>query len=298
MNIEEDLVRVLVDFIRVVETSLPLDIVKAIEGLVEVEEGMAKEIASAMLRNIEVAKKFSVPICQDTGVLMFFVKVGLRSPYIHLLSRSLIKAVEVATKEIPLRPNSVNPFTDVNSGNNIGRYIPWIEYEVDNYSDTIDVRLYVAGGGSSYAGEAKVLNPVNWREQLINFAIEKTLKYGVNACPPLLVGIGIGPTIEIASILSKKALLRDLGKRHEEEHVAILEKELRDKLNSFGLGPQGLKGRVLVMDVFIEYSYRHPATCAVAISFGCWVHRKGLLKLYPDLSYEIPTHGVERTRYG
>ncbi|MEM1526274.1 MAG: fumarate hydratase [Ignisphaera sp.] len=297
MNLREGLVKILVNFIRIVETSLPLDIVRAIEGLVNAEEGITKEIATAMLRNIEVAKKFSVPICQDTGVLMFFAKVGLRNSFIYFLGKSLIEAVEVATKEIPLRPNAVNPFTNVNSGINIGRYIPWIEYEVDECSDVIDLWLYIAGGGSSYAGEAKVLNPVNWREQLINFVVEKTLKYGVNACPPLLVGIGIGPTIEIASILSKKALLRNLGKRHEEEHIAILENELRDKLNSFGLGPQGLKGRVLVMDVFIEYSYRHPATCAVAISFGCWVHRKGLLKLYPDLSYEIPTHGIERTRY-
>lgn len=298
MDVGETLVKIFVDFIRIIETSLPLDVTKAVEDLVNHEEGITKEIAVAMIRNIDVAKRYSIPVCQDTGIFMFFVKIGLRNPFINFLSRSLIKAVEVATKEIPLRPNSVNPFTNVNSGNNIGRYIPWIEYELDEKSDVVDIWLYVAGGGSSYAGEAKVLNPIGWKEQLVNFVVEKTLKYGINACPPLIVGIGIGPTIEIASILSKKALLRDLGKRHEEEHVAMLEKEIKDKLNSFGLGPQGLKGKIFVMDVFIEYSYRHPATYAVAISFGCWVHRKGLLKLYPDLSYEIPTHGIGRTRYG
>ncbi|MEM4789700.1 MAG: fumarate hydratase, partial [Ignisphaera sp.] len=189
MNIGEKLVKIFVDFIRIVETSLPLDVVKAIEDLVNHEEGITKEIAIAMIKNIDIARRYSIPVCQDTGVLMFFIKTGLKSPFINFLSKSLIEAVEIATKEIPLRPNAVNPFTNFNSGNNIGKYIPWLEYELDEESDVVDIWLYVAGGGSSYAGEAKILNPVSWKEQLINFVVEKTLNYGINACPPLIVGI-------------------------------------------------------------------------------------------------------------
>jgi len=294
MGVYEQLVRTLVGFIRVVETSLSRDIVEALKSVATLEEGMAKEIALAMLRNIETAERLNIPVCQDTGIPMFFVELGLKSPFAGNIGSALVVAVETATREIPLRPNAVNPFTNANSGNNIGRFVPWISYDVVGDSEVIDVWLYVAGGGSSYAGEARVLNPVGWEKQLIDFVVSKATRYGVNACPPLLVGIGIGPTVEIAAMLSKKALLRTVGTRHEDRRVAELEEEIKHRLNSLGLGPQGLRGRVFVLDVFIEYAYRHPATYAVAVSFGCWVHRKGLLRLYPDLSYEIPTHGIGR----
>lgn len=298
MGSAEKLVDIVKEFISVVETVLPIDMAKAIKRLSEVEEGLAKEIAISMIKNLEVAEKRGIPICQDTGMLMFFIKLGLGNPLAKVIDKVIVEAVEKATRDIPLRPNAINPFTGINSGNNIGRYTPWIMYDSIDSSDIIDVWLYIAGGGSSYASEAKVLNPSSWREQLVELVLSRALSHGVNACPPLLVGIGIGPTIDIASVLSKKALLRDIGKRHEESFVAELEEEIKNKLNSLGLGPQGLRGRVFVVDVFIEYAYVHPASVAVAVSFNCWVHRKGRLRIYPDLSYEIPTHGIERRSYG
>lgn len=297
MNIIDRLIQIMVDFVKVVEVSLPLDIVKAIKTLIEIEEGITRDIAIAMARNIDIAKTNSIPICQDTGVHEFFVKIGLKNRFKELIDIAIIKAIEKATMEVPLRPNAIDPFTNTNSGNNVGRYIPWIEYEIDNKSDIIEVWLYIAGGGSSSSGEAKTISPIEWEKQLIEFVIEKTLEKGINACPPLVVGIGIGPTIEIASKLSKKALLRDLGKRHDDPYVADLEKKIKEKINSIGIGAQGFNGKILVFDVFIEYAYTHPALRAIAISFGCWAHRKGHLKIYSDMSYEIPTHGIGRKRY-
>ena len=294
MDVEEKLTRILVNFIKIVETRLSTDVVRALERAAEVEEGLAREVALAMIKNTEVAKDSSIPICEDTGIPEFFVELGLRNPYAAQVGKAIVRAVEKATEEVSLRPNAVNPFTNINTGNNIGRYVPWIHYDVLGDSDVIKVRLYVAGGGSSFAGEARGLTPIGWENQLIDFVVEKALKYGVNACPPLLVGIGIGPTIEIASTLSKKALLREIGRRHEEPYVAEMEIRIQEKLNSYGLGPQGLRGKTFVLDVFIEYAHRHPANVIAAVSFGCWVHRKGCLVIYPDLSYEIPTHGVGR----
>lgn len=286
---KKKLVDLLTRFIRIVETILPTDVYKAIIKLVEEEEGVAKEIANAMIRNLKIAETNSIPICQDTGILTFFVKLGLKNPYIDIVEKTIFEAVEKATKEIPLRPNAVNPFTNTNSGNNLGRYIPWIYYELEN-SDILTVCLYVAGGGSSFAGEARVINPVEFEKKFEDLVLDIVLNRGINSCPPLIVGIGIGPTIEIASILSKKALLREIGRRHEDQKVAELEEKLKKKLNSFNLGPQGFKGKIFVLDVFIEYAYRHPATYAIAISPSCWVHRKGCIKIFPDFSYEIPTH--------
>lgn len=294
---EDLLVNVLVEFIRVVETSLPIDVLKALERLVEVEEGLARDIAIAMLRNAEIAKRQSIPICQDTGFLEFFVKLGLRNPYAEVLGRAILKAIEVATESIPLRPNAVNPFINTNSGNNLGRHTPWVEYIGVDSSETIDVWLYVSGGGSSSVADVRILSPVNWRRQLVEFVIDRAIRYAVNSCPPLVIGVGIGPTIEVASTLSKRALLREIGKRSEDPYAVEIEESIRDRLNSIGIGPQGLRGRTLVLDVFIEYAYRHPASCAAAVSFSCWVYRRGCLRIYPDLSFEIPTHGIGR-RYG
>ncbi|MEM1541852.1 MAG: fumarate hydratase [Ignisphaera sp.] len=298
MDAKEELIDVLIEFIKIVETSLSIDVYHAIDRLIEVEEGLSREIAKAMVMNIDVARSERIPICQDTGIFVFFIKLGLKNPYIDIIGDAIINAVERATRDIPLRPNAVNPFTNINSGTNLGRYIPWIQYEIDK-SDTLEVCLYVAGGGSSSVGEAKVLQPIDAEKEIEKIVLEVVLKRGINSCPPLIIGIGIGPTIEIASVLSKKALLREIGKRHEDPNVAELEQKLKEKLNSLGLGPQGLKGKTFVLDVFVEYAYRHPATYAIAVSAGCWVHRKGCIKIYPDMSFEIPTHNVIRKKlYG
>ena len=114
--------------------------------------------------------------------------------------------------------------------------------------------------------------------------------YGINACPPLLVGVGVGTSIDVASLLSKKALMRPLGSKNSNERAALTEKLLEDGINKIGLGPQGMSGASSVMGVHIENCARHPSVIAVAVNVGCWSHRKGHIIWNEQLSFAVKSH--------
>ena len=119
-------------------------------------------------------------------------------------------------------------------------------------------------------------------------------EYGLNACPPLLVGVGVATSVETAALLSKKALMRPIGSHNENERAAKMETLLEDGINAIGLGPQGMGGKYSVMGVNIENTARHPSTIGVAVNVGCWSHRRGHIVFDKDLNYTITTHtGVE-----
>ena len=114
--------------------------------------------------------------------------------------------------------------------------------------------------------------------------------YGLNACPPLLVGVGVATSVETAALLSKKALMRPLGSHNENERAAEMETLIEDGINAIGLGPQGMGGKYSVMGVHIENTARHPSTIGVAVNVGCWSHRRGHIIFDKDLNYTITTH--------
>ncbi len=270
------------------ETKLPSDVRNALKNLyVGEEDPIQKTIYDAILSNIDEADKKRVPLCQDTGILMFFIRAGIQSPIITVLKKKIVEATRKATREIPLRPNAVDPITNRNSGDNTGRYIPWIYWDDIIDSESIEIGLYVAGGGSSFPGRAQVFSPLAGWSELIKFVINTVAKYGINSCPPLVIGIGIGATAEIAAILSKKALFRRIGKRHENEKMALIEEILLKRLNELQFGAQGLKGKHGIIDVHIEYSYRHPATFAVGVTISCWALRRGVLVIKDSSNYEF-----------
>jgi len=290
-DVKEKLVDIVSRFIARTVIELPVDVVEALRKAYTDESApFTKRIYEAYFKNLEIAKLKRVPLCQDTGVLMFFVKAGTRSLFLDYINEVLVEATRKATREIPLRPNAVDPFTGVNSGDNTGVNIPFIDVELVPGSDRLEVYLYIAGGGSSLPGASRVFTPAEGFKAAREFIIDTVAKYGPNACPPLIVGMGIGATAEIAALLSKKALLRRIGERNPNPEVARLEEELKRDLNELGIGAQGLGGSVSVLDVFIEYSHRHPATYAVGVSIGCWAHRRGLLIVHPDLRFEMPFH--------
>ncbi len=257
---------------------------------VEEDEPLQKIIYKAMLSNIDEAEKKQVPLCQDTGILMFFVKAGVLSPLIAGLKEKIIEATRKASLETPLRPNAVDPITNNNSGDNTGRYIPWIYWDDILDNDLVEIGLYVAGGGSSFPGRAQVFSPISGWNDLVKYVFNVVTRYGINACPPLIIGIGIGATAEIASILSKKALFRKIGQRHENRKIASIEEILLKKLNELNIGAQGLGGKHGVIDVHIEYSYRHPATFAVGVTISCWALRRGVLVVKGLDNYEFRDH--------
>ena len=287
-----NLLSIMKEFIKVVVTSLPNDVTNALRRVCESEEGITKHVCDYMLKNVYLASRTRKPLCQDTGTLMFFIKASSKSPHFNVLKKVIVKAVKELTKEGLLRPNSIDPFTNVNTGDNTGRYIPWIEWDIVDDIDITEVTLYVAGGGSSLPARALVVRPTDGLDELVKLVFDIVPTYGINACPPLIVGIGIGATLEIAATLSKRALLKPVGARNPNPKVAKLETLLLSKLNDIGIGPQGLFGKTFVLDVHIEYSYRHPATYAIALSLSCWALRRGILTLYPEGRAYVSSHGV------
>lgn len=270
---------------------LPDDIMGKLRELRDAEDSpLAKVVYDSMFENLEKADQLNRPACQDTGVIQYYIKVGSKFPLLGEIRPILTEAAYTATQTAPLRHNAVEIFEEKNTGTNTGERIPWIDVEIVPDSSSIEVEVYMAGGGCSLPGQGKTLMPAAGYEGIVEYVFDVMTSYGVNACPPLLVGIGIGGSIDVAANLSKKALFRPIGSRQHNAKGAEMELLLEKGLNEIGLGPQGMSGKNSVMGVHIETAARHPSTISVAISIGCWAHRRGTIRINEDMSYEIISH--------
>lgn len=278
-------------FLAVSGKILPDDIVKKLAELKAAEHmPLAKSVYDSMSRNQDLAASLDRPSCQDTGVVNFFVSAGENFPGLGKIAGALREAVVRATAEAPLRHNTVAIFDEKNDGTNVGERAPFIHWDIVPGSDKVKVETYMAGGGCSLPGRAITLMPSAGYEGIVQYVFDTMVDWGINACPPLLIGIGIAGSVENASILSKRALLRPLGSHNPNPRGAEMEGLLEDGLNRLGIGPQGLSGSSSVMGVHIESAARHPSTISVGINVGCWAHRRGAIVLDKDLSYEILSH--------
>jgi L(+)-tartrate dehydratase alpha subunit len=269
---------------------LPDDVVKRLEELRKEEDSpLGREIYDAMFTDLEMAKALDRPCCQDTGVIQFFVRAGAGFPLLGELEGCLKEAVIRATAAAPLRPNVVDFFDEKNTGDNTGFRIPWVDWEIIPGRD-LQLFCYMAGGGCSLPGFAKVFMPLEGYEGAVRAVFDQAVSYGVNACPPLLVGIGLGNSADAAAKLSKKALLRFIGTRNSHPRGAEMEERLEAGLNKIGIGPGGFSGKHSVLAVHIEQAGRHTAAFAVGLSTGCWAHRRSLIEIREDLGYEVLSH--------
>lgn len=269
---------------------LPDDVLQRLKELRKEQTSEISEILyETMFRDLDLAATLNVPSCQDTGVIQFFVECGSAFPYIGLIPQALKTAVCEATKQAPLRHNAIEIFDEKNTGTNVGYRIPWIDWEIVE-GNQCTIHAYMAGGGCSLPGTAKVLMPVEGYEGIVNFVFDTICERGVNACPPLLVGIGIAGSVEVASRLSKKALMRSIGTHNPNPKGAEFERLIEEGLNEIHIGPQGLTGTKSVMGVHVEHAARHPSCLAVGVSTGCWAHRRATIRFAPDLSYELLSH--------
>ncbi len=278
-------------FISLVSYKLPDDVESKLKELREEETNeLAKIIYKTMDENQKLAFELKRPSCQDTGVLQFFVKCGENFPLIGELNEILRESTYKSTMETPLRHNSVETFDEYNTKKNIGTGTPSIFWEIEKDGDGVEIYTYMAGGGCSLPGAATVLMPGEGYEGVVKFVLDRMTSYGLNACPPLLVGVGVGTSVETAAMNSKLALMRPVGSNNENANAAKLERLLEDGINAIGLGPQGLKGSKSVMGVNVVNTARHPSTIGVAVSVGCWSHRRGLITFDKDLNYKTITH--------
>ncbi len=270
---------------------LPDDVNAKLAELRKCEESqLATTIYDTMFENQKLAKELDRPCCQDTGVMQFFVKCGTDFPLIGEVEELLREAVIKATVDAPLRHNSVETFDEYNTGLNVGKGTPTVFWEIIPNSDRCEIDTYMAGGGCTLPGKAMVLMPGAGYEGVTRFVLGVMTSYGLNACPPLLVGVGVATSVETAALLSKKALMRPLGSHNENDRAAKLEQLLEDGINEIGLGPQGMSGNYSVMGVHVENTARHPSAIGVAVNVGCWAHRKGNIVFDKNLNYTITSH--------
>ena len=266
----EQLTNYMAHFVAHIGKKLPDDIIAKLDELAEKEDSpLSKVIYQTMKRNQDLAVKLNRPSCQDTGVLQFWVKCGTKFPLIDDLEALLKEAVVRATVDAPLRHNSVETFDEYNTGKNVGKGTPTVFWDIVPNSDKCEIYAYMAGGGCTLPGKAMVLMPGAGYEGVTRFVLDVMTSYGLNACPPLLVGVGVATSVERA---------------------ASMEKLLEDGINEIGLGPQGMGGKYSVMGVHIENTARHPSTIGVAVNVGCWSHRRGHIIFDKDLNYTITTH--------
>ena len=282
----DDLKKGVVQLIRKAETELPDDVIFALERAYKIEDGIAKTQIGAILENIKLARESKRPMCQDTGIQTFFVDVGVDFPEISSIKEIIVDAVRIATQDVPLRPNTVNPFTGENHKDNVGEHIPYITWDfVDG--DDVFITALPKGGGSENMSKLGMLKPGVGIEGVKDFVVEEMIKAGGNPCPPTIVGVGIGGGADLSLKLGKKALLRPVGVHHSDKFIADIEEELIERINSSGIGPMGLGGKTTVLDVHVEWAHRHPASLPVGIVVQCWADRRASMVIHSDGSWEV-----------
>ena len=277
-NMEEYLSNAIADLMLRAETDLPNDVKNALKKAAISEKGIAKLQLMNILKNIELSKNELRPMCQDTGTPTFFIKVGADFPYRKIIKDAIINGVRKATDKIPLRPNAVDILTGKNSGDNIGKHVPFIHWKIVEGNECI-ITAMPKGGGSENVSALKMMNPGEGIEGAKKFVLLSVINAGGKPCPPTVVGVGIGGGADIAMELAKEALLRKVGDRNENEEIALMEEELLEEINSTGIGPMGLGGKTTSLDVHIEIAHRHPASFPVAVAMQCWANRRKTIKI-------------------
>lgn len=258
--------------------NLSEDMKKSLEDALKNEtHELGKLNIEAILKNIEIAEEKGIPMCQDTGLPVIFVKLG--NVEVENLRKGIEEGIIKATKEIPIRPNIVDPITRENTNINVGTAIPPIDIELID-EDYLEITILPKGFGSENNNALKMALPAEGIEGIKKFVVESVLKAKGKPCPPTVVGVGIGGTSDLALKLGKKALLGEIGKRNPDQTIANLEKEIIDEINASGIGPMGLGGKTTTLDVKILKAYTHTAGLPVGVCIQCWANRHATTKIY------------------
>jgi len=272
---------------------LPEDVKQALKkAYAEETSETGKTQLKAILDNIELAEKYQAPVCQDTGTIIFYVKAGAKAKNLDKIEEALINATRRATKEVPLRPNSVDPFTQKNSGDNTGRYIPFLHWEIVP-GDSLELTVMTKGGGSENVCVTGMLVPGEGIKGLKKFVVDAVISAGAKPCPPNILGVAIGGGADIAMKLAKKTLLKPLNEPNQDPEIAKLEKEIFEAANMTGIGPMGLGGKTTVLGVHVDYAFRHPASFPAAVAFNCWAARRASARINTDGTVAYLTHKIK-----
>jgi fumarate hydratase subunit alpha len=251
--------------------NLSEDVLTAFDRAIETETAPgAKEIIELLKENARIAKEDHIPLCQDTGIAIFYVEIGqdLRIKNGFIVD-AINEGVRKGYKEGYLRKSVVDPITRKNTGDNT----PAIIYTELVPGDKLKISFMPKGAGSENMSVIRMLRPTEGVEGIQNFVLECVQKAGANPCPPVVIGVGIGGDFEKAALIAKKALLRPVGSPNPKLELASLEETLLKAVNRTGIGPEGLGGKVTAMAVHVESFPCHIASLPVAVNINCHAAR-------------------------
>jgi fumarate hydratase class I len=270
----------ILELVRLTSTDLPFPVEKRLRDALEKEDpgSAARGALETIVKNVEMTRKNSTPICQDTGTPIFYVQLpaGLNPGEIK---KQIRDAVALATQKSYLRPNAVDSLTGKNTGNNVGDdYFPSIHLtEVDGETMTID--LILKGGGcenvgAQYSLPDKRLNAGRDLEGVRKVILDAVYQAQGEGCAPGFLGVAIGGDRGSSYSASKEALLRELDDTNEDDSLNMLEERITKEANELGIGPMGFGGKTTVLGTKITSTYRLPASFFVSISYMCWAYRR------------------------
>ncbi len=287
----EDLTEYFVELVRRAATDLPPDVENAIRRARDQEDPgtPATAVLDTILENVELARKQSTPICQDTGTPIFYVYYPTGWSTIEL-RRQIRDAVAKATERAYLRPNAVDSLTGKNSGNNLGEEFPSIHFH-EWEEDYLQVRLLLKGGGCENVGAQYKLPDARFNagrdlEGVRKVVLDAVLNAQGKGCAPGILGVAVGGDRGSGYVRSKEQLFRPLGERNPKPELAELEERIYEEANQLGIGPMGLGGKTTVLDVQMDVLHRLPACYYVSVSYMCWADRRRTLT-YRDGEVQI-----------
>jgi len=252
---------------------LPPDVYAALQRGGEAEQSpTGKAVFAQLVENADIARADRVPICQDTGFAVFFVDLGQD---VHLVGGSFEEALNEGVrrgyadgylrKSIAAQPAHARANTTDNT--------PCVVHTSIVPGDRVEIAMMAKGGGAENMSSLTMLKPAQGWAGMVQAVLDTVSRAGANPCPPIILGVGIGGTIDMVTVLAKKALLREIGSPHPDERVAAMEAELLDKVNALGIGPQGLGGTQTCLAVFIEEMPCHIASMPLAVNVQCHAQR-------------------------
>ena len=258
---------------------LPGDVYDALKAARQTEESAAgKEVLGQLIENADIAAADRVPICQDTGYAVLFAEVGQD---VHLVGGDFDDAITEGVrqgygdgylrKSVAEEPAHARRNTKDNT--------PAIIHTSIVPGDRVRLTMMAKGGGAENMSSLNMLKPSQGWDGMVTAVVETVSRAGSNPCPPVIIGVGIGGTIDMVTVLAKKALLRDLGSTHSDSRIAAMEDELLEKINGLGIGPQGLGGSTTALDVFIEEMPCHIASMPMAVNVQCHAQRHKTVEL-------------------
>jgi len=252
-------------------TDLPQDAYDALEQAMKDEKSdVSREVLKQILENANIAKNEKRPLCQDTGLAVFFVKVGDQVKINGgLLKDAINKGTEQGYQDAYLRASTCEPFSRANLKDKVGYNLPAIIHFDIVAGDKIDIEYAAKGGGSENVSRATVFPPAAGKAGVIEYVKQVISDAGGNPCPPLTVGVGIGGTFEKAVISSKHALFRAIGSENKDAEMNEMEIEIKDELNKLGIGAMGMGGTETVLAVHIESNPCHIASLPVSVNVQC-----------------------------